>query len=69
MAVPTSSVVTSVSEALNFVLGERELSLRINADSSRISPRADHVQVLITGSLHLVGAAMKVLGPNLVKIQ
>ncbi|XP_046845545.1 folylpolyglutamate synthase, mitochondrial-like [Xenia sp. Carnegie-2017] len=69
MAVPTSSVVTSVSEALNFVLGERELSLRINADSSRISPRADHVQVVITGSLHLVGAAMKVLGPNLVKIQ
>ncbi|XP_028408389.1 folylpolyglutamate synthase, mitochondrial-like [Dendronephthya gigantea] len=70
-AMQNSCVFSSVLEALHCVLAEREPLLDANPEHSR-SPRvlshANHIQVVVTGSLHLVGAAMKVLGPSIVQV-
>lgn len=69
-AMQSSCVFSSVSDSLKYVLGERESSL-IGLETSRLrSPfsHIHHLQVVVTGSLHLVGAAMKVLGPSVVEI-
>ena len=69
-SIHNSCVFSSVSDALYCVLAERE-PLLTGAEHQRLPrvlPHSDHVQVVVTGSLHLVGAAMKVLGPNIVNI-
>ncbi|CAB3991231.1 folylpolyglutamate synthase, mitochondrial-like isoform X2 [Paramuricea clavata] len=70
-AMQSSCVFSSVSDALHCVLAEREPSLTFSPEHSRL-PRVlshvNHVQVVVTGSLHLVGAAMKVLGPSIVEV-
>ena len=66
----SSCVFSSVSEALYCVLAEREplLTGPEHSHVPRILSHANHVQVVVTGSLHLVGAAIKVLGPSIVDV-
>ena len=66
----SSCVFSSVSEALYCVLAEREplLTGPEHSHVPSILSHANHVQVVVTGSLHLVGAAIKVLGPSIVDV-
>ena len=69
-SIHSSCVFSSVSDALYCVLAERE-PLLTGLEHQRLPcvlPHSDHVQVVITGSLHLVGAAMKVLGRDIVNV-
>ncbi len=67
-AIQRSCVFSSVSDALHSVLAEREPSLTGRERLPRVLSHANHLQVVVTGSLHLVGAAMKVLGPSIVQV-
>ena len=61
-----------LSRALRWCSAERDLSLPPPSPETKMSSdnpphlvevsEASHVQVLVTGSLHLVGAAMNILG-------
>ena len=62
---------SSIQEALTFITQGRERDFPVASDyeSSTEVPGlirdADHIQVLCTGSLHLVGGALQLLDPDL----
>ena len=62
---------SSIQEALTFITQgrERDFPVATNHESSSEVPAqirdADHIQVLCTGSLHLVGGALQLLDPDL----
>lgn len=66
----SSCVFPSVTDALYWVIANRESSIRTRHPNhpplARVIASADHLQVMLTGSLHLVGAAMKVLGSDII---
>lgn len=66
----SSCVFPSVTDALHWVLADREATIHARHPNHpslpRVISRANHVQVVVTGSLHLVGAAMKVLGADII---
>ena len=66
----SSCVLSSVSEALHCVLAGREPLLAAPGHQRlpSVFSHANHLQVVVTGSLHLVGAAMKVLGGDIVEV-
>ena len=65
-----------LSQALRWCSAGRDPSLPLPSPEAKISTllplievsEAAHVQVLITGSLHLVGAAMNILGCTVDKL-
>lgn len=62
---------TSIQEALTFVTQgkDRDFPIAPNYESTAELPaslkNANHIQVLCTGSLHLVGGALQLLDPEL----
>lgn len=67
---PYSAIFPSVSQAVSWLLaGTDPLIPPLSADGHPLPDfisQAKRIQVLICGSLHLVGVAMKVLGPEIV---
>ena len=56
-----------LSQALRWCAAERGMSpspvlQQVSSSPSPLPPSLNHIQVLVTGSLHLVGAVMSVLG-------
>ena len=68
--VQSSCTFSSVTDALHWVIAYREPSLFTRHPEQTPLPRvishADHVQIVVTGSLQLVGAAMKILGQEII---
>jgi len=62
-----SSVFPCISSALRWICNGRELEIQKPVDGSPEVPlkmaECEHIQIVVTGSLHLVGGLMKYLGP------
>ncbi|KAG8178843.1 hypothetical protein JTE90_016513 [Oedothorax gibbosus] len=52
---------SSLSEVLNFVTSLNESSSNVNKSFTELITSANHIQVLVTGSLHLVGGILSLL--------
>ena len=64
-----SRVFGCVTDAVHWVVNDRDASITSRkATLPDVISRADHVQILVTGSLYLVGMVMKVLGPEIVEM-
>ena len=67
---PYSTIFPCVSQAIRWLLAGREPVIPPLSPGGFPLPdfisQATRIQVLISGSLHLVGTAMKVLGPEIV---
>jgi len=67
---PYSTIFPCVSQAVRWLLGGRDpLVPPLSADDLPLPDfisQASRLQILIAGSLYLVGTAMKVLGPEIV---
>ena len=67
---PYSTIFPCVSQAIHWLLAGREPLIPLLSPGGLPLPdfisQASRIQVLISGSLHLVGTAMKVLGPEIV---
>jgi len=68
VTLPRTAVFACINHALHWITSGRDHSLPLLHDkmeiSSRVPPpdKATHIQLLVTGSLHLVGAVMNVMG-------
>ena len=59
---------SSILEALHWITQGKDASLPqliINLPSAKLLQKADHIQVLCTGSLHLVGGVLALLEPDI----
>ena len=67
-----TAVFPSISGAIRWIACGKEPLIEKAKEGGPCSPRklamAEHVQVLVTGSLHLVGGVMKFLGPGIVEL-
>ena len=67
---PYSAIFPCVSQAIRWLIGGRDPLIPSSSTEDLPLPevisRALRLQVLICGSLHLVGTVMKVLGPEVV---
>ena len=65
-----SSIFPCVAQALQWIANGQDPDIKSLPNKDLPVPdvvaKATRVQVLVTGSLHLVGSAMKVLGPEIV---
>lgn len=52
---------SSLSEVVNFVSSSNESSCNVNKSFFELVRSASHIQVLVTGSLHLVGGILSLL--------
>lgn len=68
-----SAVFPSISSAIRWIAMRREPDIESVDDVGPVYPlvmqESDHVQVLISGSLHLVGGVLKFLGPDTYKTE
>lgn len=70
VTLPRTTVFPCINHALHWITSGRDSSLPLPHDETPISPhppppdiaKATHIQLLVTGSLHLVGAVMTVMG-------
>jgi len=70
VTLPRPTVFPCINHALHWITSGRDSSLPLLHDETPISPhppppdiaKATHIQLLVTGSLHLVGAVMNVMG-------
>ncbi|XP_071947427.1 folylpolyglutamate synthase, mitochondrial-like [Antedon mediterranea] len=70
--VKNNAVFQCISSAMWWLVGIKDSKLKPLQDSPAVPIKLEnavHVQVLVTGSLHLVGGAVKLLDPNLTTMQ
>ena len=67
-----SSVFSSISEGIRWISSGKDPDIEKPCPGGPEVPSrlamAEHVQILITGSLHLVGGIMKFLGPDIAEV-
>ncbi len=67
-----SAVFPNISEAFRWIAAGKDTAIEKPNTNGPIVPSrlalAEHVQVVVTGSLHLVGGVMRFLGPEIVEV-